>query len=120
MVQTPPVTSTSERHNDLDASWKENLCFLQLVLAWKSDIMYGVSSDASGLKRFEGHARPDGYVSEIRRLTSAFWEDDGVMKDDLQNGAFRTRYLSTFPWRFLGCVGMEREGIDYECLESKE
>jgi hypothetical protein len=39
------------------------------------------------------------------------------VEDYLQNNAFRTGYLGTLPRRFLGRISLEREGVDYVCLE---
>jgi len=53
MVQPSPVTSISERYNDISSSGKEMLYFLQLIRGWKPDRMNGMSSDAFGLEDFK-------------------------------------------------------------------
>ena len=52
MVQTPPETTIFESYNNIRASGKEELRFLQLIQAWKFDRMYGMPSDALGLMYF--------------------------------------------------------------------
>ena len=83
MVQTSSVVSISKGYNDIGSSKKEKLRFSQLIRCWKPDITYGVSSDALGLKHFEGHVWPYRYLSNIRRLAASFWIDDCVMKNGL-------------------------------------
>lgn len=80
--------------------------------------MCGPSPDALGLKHFEGRVWSNGYVSDIRRLTATFWEDDGVVEGDLQNNTFRMGYLGTPPRWLLGYISPEKGGVNYECLES--
>ena len=117
MIQTPPIATISESYNDTGTSGKEKPHFLQLVQSRKFDRMDSVPSDALGLKHFETRVRPYRYVSDIRRLTPTFWKDDSVMEGNLQDNAVRTGRLCTLSRRLLGCIGLEREGIDYKSLK---
>ena len=56
MIQTPLVTATPKRYNNVGSGGKEKLRFLQLIWGLKSDGMHGVSSDALGLEYFQGRA----------------------------------------------------------------
>jgi len=54
MVQTPPITTISERYNNFGIGGKEKLRLLQRFQGWKSDRMQGMPSEPLGLKHFKG------------------------------------------------------------------